>query len=327
MSRAVFVSACGDPFILMMAHKLFKENFYDEVDKFYINLNNNANVPSDAISEVLARLSQDPKVHIIYHPEGIGNGMPITEMTLIAKEELVMLLEDDGFIFTSGIVDECFKRIESGEVDAVGSERFSCGPEIGEALKKKYNLDYSGYGDVGPNYWPNFFFCKRQDLLDTDMNFASQSFPPESHWKELDHTFKEQNYADTFGWATMQMLHKGVRFGSVPQNHASPYEISDKRAKLLNWIGEPMKWIHGGSLSASWGGYLEEATPDVSIEIAVYEMETRCAFWRICADVVEGFDDFKDKYKKGIDGLVQRAGLSEERIKEKYDLYKGLLKI
>lgn len=92
------MSACGDPFIAMFALKLWKERWYDEVDKVYIDYNNNAKVPQEVAGEFLQRVSQDPKVHIIYHPNGIGNGMPITEMTLIAKEDNIMLLEDDGFI-------------------------------------------------------------------------------------------------------------------------------------------------------------------------------------------------------------------------------------
>ena len=97
MSRAVFVSAGGDPFILLLVVKLFQDRWYNEVDKMWICYNNNSGIPLSVVKELLSRLTEEPKIRIIYHPTGIGNGRPITEMTLISQEDNVMLLEDDGF--------------------------------------------------------------------------------------------------------------------------------------------------------------------------------------------------------------------------------------
>jgi len=327
MTKSVFLSAGGEPFITLLAIKLWQERWYDEVDKFYINYNNHSGVPVEVASEFCARVIKDPKVHLIYHPRGIGNGMPITEMTKIADTDLVMLLEDDGFIFEPGIVSKCFQQIESDLADVVGSPRFSCGVEVGEASKKKYNLDYSGYGDKGPNCWPNFFFCKLNDLLKTDLDFASHTWKPGEHCPHLDHTFKEINHGDTFVWTCVQLRAMGLRFHDVPQHHASPTEIEDKRTKALNWYGEPMKWIHGGSLSTGWGGYLSGRVPDTSTIGAKMEIETRVAFWQIAMDQVDGFNDFKEKYMLGIIDLVTNAELDSKRIEHKMKLYKGVMRI
>ena len=328
MTRAVFLSAGGDPFIASLALKLFKERWYDEVDRFYICYNNHAGVPLDAAQEFITTAITDPKVHLLYHPQGIGNGMPITEMTKIAQEDLVMLLEDDGFIFGSGIVNECFQKIEKDQCDAVGSPRGSCGMEVWDAMQKKYSLDYSGYGDVGPNYWPNFFFCKREDLLKTDMNFASKAFPEGAYFKELDHTFTAVNYGDTFVWADIQMRYNGVRFASVPQYHASPNEIEQYERKEDKWAdGANPRWIHGGSLSAGWGGYLTGAVPDVSTDSAKQEIESRVAFWRIALEATPGYTQFRMEYAQGIHHLVNSAKLSQDRIQKKYNIYKQLLQV
>lgn len=327
MSRAVFLSAGGDPFLSLFVLKLFKERWYNEVDKFYICYNNHAGVPLTVAQEFISRAIEDPKVHLIYHPSGIGNGRPITEMTLIAREDLVMLLEDDGFIFTPGKVNKAFQAIESDLTDMVGSPRFSCGNEIAEASKIKYGLDYSAYGDCGPNFWPNFFFCKRKDLLKTDLDFGSHTFKPDDFSPELNHTFKEINHGDTFVWACIQLRALGLRSQAIPQYHASPTEITDKEKDEMNWINGKPFWIHGGSLSTSWNGYLNNTIPDTSNEGAKMEIETRVAFWQICSDVIEGFDSFKKEYKNGIISLIQRANLEENRIKQKYDLYRDLMKI
>lgn len=332
MTKAAFLSAGGDPFISSLVLKLWKERWYDEIDKLYICYNNHSGVPYSIAGEFLKRASEDPKVHIIYHPRGIGNGMPITEMTLLSKEDLVMLLEDDGFIFESGHVNRCFQQIESDLTDAVGSPRGSCGKEIWDALQKKYTLDYSGYGDVGPNYWPNFFFVKRKDLLRTDLNFGSKTWQAGEYSSEMDHTFKEVNHGDTFVWACVQLRALGLRFQSVPQYHASPTEVTDKQQGVMNWYqGQKPYWIHGGSLSAGWGGYLSGQVPDVSHEMAKLEIETRVAFWRIALDTTEGFEDyygeFKKEYRKGIDDLIVNAKLAVDRIEDKYRLYRQLMRI
>jgi len=328
MTRAVFLSSGGDPFIASLVMKLWKERWYDEVDKFYIVYNNHASVPLDVAQEFVTKAIADPKVHLIYHPRGIGNGMPITEMTLVSQEDLVMLLEDDGFIFAPGAVNEAFQRIEKDQCDAVGSPRGSCGQEVWDAAKEKYNLDYSGYGDVGPNYWPNFFFCKRKDLLKTDLNFASKAFPEGDYFKELDHIFKTVNYGDTFVWGCIQLRYLGVRFSSIPQYHARPEEIDLAERYEEKWAnGENPRWIHGGSLSAGWGGYLSGHKPDVSELSSKMEIESRCAFWRIAAESTTGYDDFKIKYFKGIENLIEMSELSRERIQTKYNLYKKLMQI
>lgn len=327
MTKACFLSAGGDPFIALFVIKLWQERWYDEVDKFYICYNNHSGVSQEVVSEFVSGIVKDPKIHLIYHPNGIGNGMPITEMTLIAKEDLVMLLEDDGFIFESGKVKWCFQQIESDLCDALGSPRGSCGQEIWEASQKKYNLDYSGYGDQGPNFWPNFFFCKREDLLKTDLNFASITFKPGEYSSHLDHTFTEINHGDTFVWACIQLRALGLRFLNIPQFHASPTEPEDKDAKVMNWYKEIPYWIHGGSLSAGWGGYLSGQIPDMPTDLNKREIESRVAFWTIASDLIDGFEDFKKEYKAGIANLISKGGLQFERIQEKINLYRNLMRI
>lgn len=321
MSRGVFVSAGGDPFILLMVHRLFRERWYDEVDNFWVCYNNHSQVPKGVSKELFDRLLEDPKVRMIYHPVGIGNGRPITEMTLISQDDMVMLLEDDFFIFNPGQVDKYFKMVENGECDVVGSPRYAAG-EVAEAAQKKYNLDYSGYGDRGFGWWPTGFFCKRSDLMKTDLDFGSNEYPAGEYFKELDHTFKDTCYTDTFTWASIQLRYLGLKSFDVPQYHADPYELENKERHSGNWVGEAPKWLHAGSLSAGWGGYLSGKEPALDNDSAIREMETRCAFWTICSDI-EGFDDFKRQYKEGIDNLATK--LDQGRINDKIKLYKEML--
>src|SRR3990167_8637507 len=327
-SRCGLLSICGDPFLLGFFIKLWQERWYDEIDKLYINLNNHTQVPVDIIGVCLSRLVKDPKVHLIYHPTGIGNGPPQVENLKLAKEDLVLLLEDDFFIFNSGAVNRNFKLIEEGKADIIGSCRYATG-EVAKTAQKKYNLDYSGLGDKGFGWWPTGFFCKRADLLKTDIDFGSKKYPKGKYFKELDHTFIEDAYTDTFTWASIQLRYLGFKSIDIPHHHADPYEIQNKEAGYMNWHkdNQPFEWIHGGSLSAGWGGYLSDRIPDVSNDSAMQEMESRCAFWIVASDSIEGFNDFKNKYKQGIQNLIFNANLNQLRIEQKINIYKTLMKI
>lgn|SRR3990167_148257 len=325
--RAIFLSNGGDVLLGSFVYKLFKERFYDEVDKLWICYNNHAQVPQDAVSEYLSLVTKDPKVRLIYHPVGVGNGRPITEMVLISQEDYICLMEDDFFVFNSGALDRNFKLIEENKTDIVGSVRYTVG-EVAEAAQKKYNLDYSGYGDKGMGWWPTGFFIKRKDLLRTDLDFGSKKYARGEYFKELDYTFKEDNYTDTFTWASLQLRHLGLKSIDIPHHHADPYEIQNKEAGDMNWhfTQQPFDWIHGGSLSAGWNGYLSGKLPDVSHDAAKQEMESRCAFWMIVIDEVSGFTEFRKQYREGIAHLIETTQLDFDRIDKKIQIYKELMK-
>jgi hypothetical protein len=328
--RAVFLTASGDPFILSLVMRLYRERWRDEVESFYIGYNNYANVSTQVVQELFAHLVTDDKIRLVYHPKGVGPGKPIADMAHVATEPLVMLLEEDGYIFKPGKVDECFQQIETGVVDALGSPRGSCGPEIWEASKTKYGLDYTGYGDVGPNFWPNFFFCNRSDLLNTDMNFDSKTFKAGEYCPQLDHTFATDNHGDTFVWASMQMRANGVRFGTIPQYHASPDELWFAGQQVDKWSEKvDCGWIHAGSLSAGIGGYITGAPFVTDDDGARFEMETRCAFWKLAlaATPTDWFFSLRGTYAAGIERLIANSHLSADRVQRKYNLYKDLMEL
>lgn len=324
-SRAILMSTCGDVFITSLVLKLWNERWRDEIDRFYINFNNHCQVPVGVVAEFMRNVANDKKIVVIYHPTGISNGPPQVELLKICNEDLTLLLEDDFFIFQPGIADNYFKRIESGETDILGSPRYTFG-EVAEAAKAKYSLDYSGLGDKGFGWWPTGFYCKKNDLLGTDLDFGSTKYPKGQYFKELDHTFQEDNYTDTFTWTSVQLRYLGLKSIDIPQYHASPNEIEEYEQKIGKWAGD-FGYIHGGSLSAGWGGYLSGKIPDLSNENAILELETRIAFWTICSDATPGFSDFKKEYQQGIIDLVSSGGFNMGRINKKIEIYKNLLRI
>lgn len=328
MNRAAYLSAGGDVFLSELVLTFWKERWYDEIDTMYVAYNNHAEVPLETGYKFLRKWEKDPKIRIIYTPHGVGNGTPITQMLLGSKEDQLLLLEDDSFVFNPNIVNTWFTLIESGATDVIGSPRYAVG-EVAEAAKQKYTLDYSGTGDKGFGWWPSFFVCKRADLLKTDLDFGSKKYPKSEYFKELNYTFVEDCYTDTFTWTSLQLRYMGLRSYDIPQNHAHPFDIEFKNTKEGMFANGNPAYIHGGSLSSGWGGYLNKKTPQVTTEMELKDIETRVAFWEIAKDMsnTNEYTGFRKEYNKGINSLIENAGLDKGRINEKYNLYREIMHI
>lgn len=326
-TRAAFVTCGGDPFLSLVSLKLFKERFYDEIDRYYICYN--ADIDKKIVDFVSSR-HNDPKVEFIYVDHGLGFGIPFNKCLEAGNEELILLLEDDGWSYKSGLLDSMFQKIEGGGVDAIGSPRFSCTDGIANKTREKYGLDYSGTGDKGPNFWPNFFFVKRADIMRTDLDFAGKGWAKGEYIKELDITVEDTECGDTFVWMCMQLRAMGLKFLDVGQRHAMPTEIEDIEKKAFNYEHGYFGWIHGGSLSSGWNGFLDgQFTADPVNEYAVMELESRAAFWTIAVNLepYEEIKEFKDKYVDGIDKFVEHYKMDRGRIQKKVNIWKKLMKL
>src|SRR3990167_634912 len=174
MSRAAFIPTPADPFLLKLWFS-FYPRWMDEIDRLYVYVNSDS--PKKVIEYVEGIVNSYPKTFFIYIDHQIEHGEALRQMVQLATEDYIMFVEDDAFIFKSGQVNKCFERIKSGEVDAVGSKRGSCSLWLYQRASEKWGIDNSGLGDNGPNFWPNFFFAKREDLLKVS-NFGAR------HWKE-----------------------------------------------------------------------------------------------------------------------------------------------
>ena len=324
MSRSAFLSAGGDVLLADFVLSLWNKHWRDEIDTMYVGYNNHAEVSQNTAYTFLSKWEKDPKVRIVYTPHGVGNGTPITQMLLNSKEDALLLLEDDGFIFTPGIVAGWFNLIDDNHV--VGSPRYAAG-EIAKATEITYDLDYSGVGDKGFGWWPNFFVCKREDLLRTDLDFGSKEYPKGEYFKEFNRTMESTEYTDTFTWASLQLRFLGLTEYTIPQNHAHAYDLQFKDTKEGMFRNGMPKYIHGGSLSSGWNGYLNKKQPPTTTDMEKQDIETRVAFWKIVADVTNDYDSFKNLYKNAIDKLIVGAALSKERVQNKYNLYRNIMQI
>lgn len=339
-SRAAFLPSPGDPYVLLNTISYF--HFWEEeVDALYININSDVELE---VIDALKALLIHPKIKLIYQSAVVGHGEALNRMLDACVEDNILFIEDDSLIFKSGVVDHYFNIIESNEYDIIGSPRMSCSLEWAEIAKNKFNLDYSGYGDKGPNYWPCFLWCKKRDLLNTDRNFSNTGFKKGSLF--LNSVLNDDVAADTFAWATMQLREQGLRFFDIPQYHANPHDEQNKINKIGIFDGK-CPYIHLGSLSSGIASYLIDengrrlkerikyniipAPLQSPLDMDRAELERRVAWWKEAFDVGTskyGFyvAGFSDSYLFAINNLIKICDLNATRVSRWTSLYKEVMK-
>jgi len=324
--RAAFLPLSGDPFVACLWLKFFKEVWQDEVDALYVCYNTDID---KKVVDFITKRFEHPKIHFTYIDHPAGASATLDTYFNVSKEETLLLIEEDGFIWKKGLVDSLFEKIECGEYDAIGSPRMSCTPGIAEATRIKYNLDYSGVGDKGPNFWPNFFFIKRDDLEKTTLHFGAKSWKKGEIIPGLGLKCEGDENGDTFVWMSIQLRAMGLRFLEVPQCHCYPLDIDDKLTGERLWLNADFGWLHSGSLSASWNVFLDGKYAQDSSDFFKQEMETRVALWSMASELepYEEIEDFKKKYDKGIMNLISHYHMDISRISKKIFMYKEVLKI
>jgi hypothetical protein len=143
MSRAALLPTPGDPFLLTLWSYFFKNVWGKEIDKLYICINN---IFLPESTEYIKSLFKDCSnveiefIDLISHPNVVGDhGKIIAHMLNQVEEDYILLIEDDGFIFKPGYVNDYFLKLENYEYDLIGSRRGSCSDVIIEQSKIKYN--------------------------------------------------------------------------------------------------------------------------------------------------------------------------------------------
>ena len=246
MSRALLMVTQGDMFLVEVClSKIAK--WIEEVDRVYVHVN--TDLPLDFLEAAIDELGHD-KILWMWTPERLVHGPAISKLMQIVQEDEICIIEDDCLIFKSGVLTENFDKLTHG-AKLVGSPRHFCTPWISERAKQVYGLDYIGWGDHGPAFWPNMFFCRKDLLERTDMDFRARSWPKGTMLMDAECP-SDQN-GDTFVSTSLQLreLVKPREIAIIPQYHCNPDNFlpeyrRDKRGILDGKCG----YFHVGSLSS-----------------------------------------------------------------------------
>jgi hypothetical protein len=267
------------------------------------------------------------------------------------QEELVVLLEDDCYIWKAGKIKECFEAIESGQYDVIGSPRGSCSKDIWDLAKDKWHLDYSHIGDNGPNFWPNLLFTKKSILLATDRKFGARTWKVGETIEPLGKYAPQDDIAvgDTFVNTSLQLRNMVPkdRIREIPQYHGSTDDQADYE-KGANLFDGNAPWVHVGSLSSGVHGNLRDdqgralgrrkidPPKDTSMgnfpetDQEKMEWERRVAFWSMFMDYYmlgnapDPIYEFREEYIKAVNRIIEAYQLNRNRIAKRIALYRTI---
>lgn len=334
MSRAILLPTPGDPFLLKYWLENYSKYYAGEVDKLYVHLN--TPMEKDVVEYEMDLIKKYSGV-CIYKDHQIEHGQAINELLEVCKEDFVVLMEDDCFVFKSEIFNKIFKMVET-EYDCVGSKRGSCSMEIMDKAKEIWGLDYSGYGDQGCNFWPNLFFTKKEILLNTDRNFGAKGWKTGEIVEPLNMVAPTDLCGDTFVNTSLQLRAKGYKLGYINQYHGSPNDLMHYEKRENLWDGSAT-WVHVGSLSSGVGGVLVN---DIGVSLArrkidlvprdvqlpqsdINEWARRIQWWKTFYDNSDDkLPEFKQEYLKAIKRLQNSVGIHDKLIYKMQLIYKEL---
>lgn len=352
-SRAALLPYPGDPFLLNYWLHLYEAHWKDEIDHLYIGLNSEI---EPAIVDYIRALCNRPNITLDYVPHMNDHGNTVDRLLELTKETHVMLVEDDGFIFHSGVVNTCFLYLEEMGRDIVGSKRGSCHDEISDRAALVWGIPKDGEGDQGCNFWPNFFFTTTELLKRTDRKFGAKAWYKGEEIPQLaldGVPYVVQNeviYGDTFVNTSLQLrgLVPESRIQYVPQFHGHPDDLKHYESRYpYSMFGGAAGWCHIGSLSSGVGGVLRDAQnrplsrrlidppggPTVlnrewcDGEFAQREWERRVQWWLRFyefATPTAAIEDFYLAYGEAVHQIISQYKLSIKAIRQRQEIYATL---
>jgi len=345
-SRAAILPYPADPFLLNYWLKFFDNVWGEEIDKLYIYIN--SPIEKEVNDYIIELCEARPKIDWILNHSQIDHGEIINQTLNFVKEDLVVLLEDDSFIFKTDIVNKAFTLIESGEYDIVGSKRASCSMEILKRAKEVWGIDYEGYGDQGCNFWPNCFFIRKELLLATDRNFCGKTWLKGDIIEALDNYIIQEDIctSDTFVNTSLQLrrLVPSGRIAYLNQYHGHPDDPQHFIDHTSLFDGKAA-WTHVGSLSSGISGVLmdnqgrslarRQIDPPKSegavlnpewckTEMEKGEWERRVCFWSLFFDASNPskIAEFRRLYHQAIERIIIQYRLSRKSIDHRKYIYR-----
>ncbi len=345
MSRAAILPFPGDPFLINYWLKFYDNIWGQEIDKLYIYLNSPIEKP--VVDYIRDRIGRSKNINFTYNDTQIEHGDAINRTLDLITEEYLMLIEDDAIVFRSGMVDECFSLLESGNYDIIGSRRGSCSQEIIDQADKLWKIPDTGFSDNGPNFWPCYFFTKTDILKATSRRFSARAWTQGETITPLQYVVEAPLVnGDTFVNTSLELraMIPESRIHYVPQYHLHPDDHENFMYSKTVFDGKA-PWLHIGSLSSGVGGVLRDEQnraltrrliddpkgPTIleswaNTEMEKKEWERRIAFWLTFWDnrEVEKIEEFSDLYKAAIDRIINQYKLGYKNILRMQSVYKSL---
>lgn len=250
-----------------------------------------------------------PHARLLITETRMDHGAVIGRLIDETSADHVLLCEDDAFVRRPGVIDETFRRIESGQTDIIGTGRGNTTPELIEAAEVRWGLPpKTATGETGLSLYPCFYFGRRSDLLATDRNYAARNWKPGEMIPGLDIPAETGQSADTFVATSWQLRAAGLRIEVEPAYRSN-------EAMMSSWGAAP--WFHVGSLSSGYGCAFMVADDAAhhdyiaSFQDELYDWHKRVSWWQRAWDCWDGeIAEQHEEYGRSLDQLIADARMN-----------------
>lgn len=332
MTRAALLLTVGDPYLLEFWFETYNKVWSKEVDKLYVSLDKRDGLMGEAVAYSKRLCERNGATIVETEVSDISNGIKV--LFDACKEELFLLVQDDAPIFRKHSVEQQLERIESGEVDAIGTLIKNYGPEkFNEQLIKKFKHDdwkYHPYRGEGYAFWQNFFFGKIKDIRATDGNLQVETWPRNKYVPFLDITLEQDCSIDIFVSMTLQMRAAGVRFAYVPQYTPSREDFVDYMQRKNIFDGS-CPWMHIAHMSSIYMAILNNGWEMLTSysDGDQKEYERRMAWWQMLIkrypQVREELPEFSGRFENVLGDIRRNLNLNPDNINRREAIYKEVI--
>lgn len=347
-SRAVFLPAKGDPFLLHLWMMLYNRDWIDEVDRVYVSVDQKSltREEHDPHAEwmstddfVIDFLEQNKKVTAIRnHDVGIsGNYINIFNHCKSCKEKYIAIIQEDAFVFEKGTINRQFERIEQGIVDVVGTPMMCYTPSFNKQLGPLFGKESLFLMDHGYSLWQNFLFMKQSDIIQLDI--AGSDIYPHTWWKGvkidiLGITPEEDVDVDVLVPPILHFRKQGKRIGLVPQILAYTNHLDYLESQLgPSGLWERVEgWCHVTCLSSIIAICIDKDLSLLNLPEGSWEaINNRVKWWLMCWEMYHDrcteIKEFSDYYKLAIDTAIKNCHIDQGVLRSDINKLKNMLKI
>ena len=232
--RIALVPTSGDPYVLGLWLRSFERFWRSAVDQVYAAIS--APVEQAVLRAMLSRL-RGAGVEPVVFPELrslLPHGEAIARLLARCGDGNVLLLDEDALPLRAGEVDRHFRALEGGGYDIVGCGTANCSFGL-------YARSREVFGMEEPHFSPSFFFAGSYVFDWTDREFEGRRFAKGDYIAPLDLLCEQEEDADCFVWASIQMRARHPRVLGLGR-WEGPEEADSPRFE------EDPAWVHLGAL-------------------------------------------------------------------------------
>lgn len=307
-TRCVVLSSNAFPFMVAYWMKLFKK-WENKVDKVYFVV---SDYVEPSTTEFVRKTLEHPKIDIF---EGFG-AYPFNITKVIqrfVKEDLVLIVHDDTFIYDPQYLEECFQKAEKGFAVTPFDAHYTP-TDVARPIFKKLYPDLPEY-----SFFLHFFFAPREVIMKADAEFMNNSF--------------EKGVFDSLVGGISPGIGGDVAFGfglRLFRDKVPFHQIALPPLMEILSGEDPLRQItalHPQALHVQALGYMfdELGKPPVYGHSArekntvTYRLAWIDEFMR----GVKGIEDYGDKIKKARDTIRDYMEIKEDEIKSYQKILRG----